>query len=101
MNSDYAIDSSKHHLNDALVKGRELVKNSSVGSAIVRTLKTGIDTTLSPCLGAVVEEVEEVSHSRKNVETKRKRDVKRKLLSRRKQPTTEGWRLSDKAVSLL
>ena len=101
MESDYAIDSTKHHLNDALVIRRELVNNSSAGSAIVRTLKTSIDTTSSPCLGAVVEKDEEVSHSRKNVESKRKQDVKRKLLSRRERPPSEGWRLSDKEFDKL
>jgi hypothetical protein len=93
LNSDYAIDLAKHHLNDAFVVRRELVKNSSDGSAIVRTLKSSIDTTLSPCLGAVSEKV---SHSRKNFESKRKRDIKQKFLSRSKRPPTDGWRLSDK-----
>jgi hypothetical protein len=37
LNSDYAIDSTKHHLNNALAIRRELVKNSSAGSTIVRT----------------------------------------------------------------
>ena len=73
MNSDHANDSTKHQLNDALVIRRELVKNWSAGSTIVRTLKTSIDITLSPCSWDVVEEV---SHSRKNVESKWKRDVK-------------------------
>ena len=62
LNSDSGIDSTKHHLNDAFVIRRELVKNSFAGSAIVCTLKTSIDTTLSPCLGIVGEKV---SHSRK------------------------------------
>jgi len=57
LNSDYANDSSKHHLNDAFVTRRELVKNSLVGSAIVCTLKTSIDTTFSPCLGATGKEI--------------------------------------------
>jgi hypothetical protein len=38
----------------------------------------------------------EVSHSRKNVESRVKRNVKRKLLSRSKRPTANGWRLNDK-----
>ncbi len=92
-NSDYATDSIEHHLNDAFVIRRELVKNSSASSAIDRTLKTSIDTTLSPCLKAVGNDV---SHSRKNVESRVKRNVKRKLLSRSKRPTTDGWRLNDK-----
>ena len=45
LKSDYAIDSTKHHFNNAFFVRRELVKNSSAGSAIVRTLKTSIDTT--------------------------------------------------------
>jgi hypothetical protein len=93
LNSDYTIDSAKHHLNDAFVVRRELVKNSYAGSVIVRTLKTSIDTTLSPCLGAVVCEG---SHSRKNVESRVKRNVKRIFLSRNKRPPTDGWRLNDK-----
>ncbi len=64
---DYAIDSTNHHLNDAFVIRRELVKNSSAGSAIERTLKTSIDTTLSPCFEAVGNEV---SHSRNNVDSR-------------------------------
>ena len=38
----------------------------------------------------------EVLHSRKNVESRMKRNVKRKLLSRSKRPTTDGLRLDDK-----
>ncbi len=72
MNSDYDNDSNKHHLNDALVIRREIEKTSSVGSAIIRTLKTSIDTTLSPCLGAMGMEV---LHSRKNVESRVKRNI--------------------------
>ena len=92
MKSDYAIDSIEHHSNDAFVIRRELFKNSPIGSAIDRTLKTSIDITLSPCLEAVGNEV---SHSRKNVESRVKRSVKRKLFSRSKRPTTDGWRLND------
>jgi hypothetical protein len=93
LKSDYATDSSEHHLNDAFVIRRELVKNSPDGSVIDRTLKTSIDTTLSPCWKVVGNEV---SHSRKNVESRVKRNVKRNLLSRSKRPTTIGWRLNDK-----
>jgi len=93
LNSDYGNDSTMHHLNDALVIRRKIVKNSSVGSAIVRTLKASIDTTFSPCLRAVGKEV---PHSRKNVECRVKRNTKRKLLSRSKRPPTNGWRLNDK-----
>ena len=93
MKSDYDIDSTEHHLNDAFVIRRELVKNSPAGSAIDRTLKTSIDTTLSPCLEAVGNEV---LHFRKNVESRVKRNVKRKHLSRSKRPTSDGCRLNDK-----
>jgi hypothetical protein len=73
-----------------LVNG--LVNNSSAGGALVRTLKTSIDTTLSPSLGAADKEV---PHSRKNIESRVKRNIKRKLLSRSKKPPTNGWRLND------
>ncbi len=39
----------------------------------------------------------EVSHSRKNAESR----VKRKLLSRSKRPTIDGWRLNDKEFDKL
>ena len=45
LNPDYAIDSTKHHLNDALVIRRKLVNNSSTGCALERTLKTSVYTT--------------------------------------------------------
>ena len=94
LNSDSAIDSFKHRLNDAFVVRKKLVKNSSAGSAIVRTSwKTNIDTTFSPCLGVVGKEV---PHSRKNVGSKVKQNIKRKALSRIKRPPTDGWRLNDK-----
>jgi len=93
LNSDYAIDSTKHHLNDALVIRRELINKSSVGNAHESTLKTSIDTTLSPSLGAVGKEV---PHSRKNVESRVKRNIKRNFLCRSKRPPTDGWRLNDK-----
>jgi hypothetical protein len=93
LNFNYAIDSTKDHLNDAFVVRRILVKNSSDGSAIVRTLKTSIDTTLSPCLGAVGNEG---SHSRKNVKSRVNRNVKPRLLNRSKRLPTDGWRLNDK-----
>jgi len=80
-------------LNDAFVIRLEIAKNSPAGSAIVRTLETSIDTTLSPCLGVVGKEV---LHSRKNVESRVKRNIKRKILSRIKKPPTDGWSLSDK-----
>ena len=80
-------------MSDAFVIRRELVENSSAGSAIDRTLQTSVGTTLSTCLKAVGNEV---LHSRKNVESRVKRKVKRKLLNRSKRPTTDGWRLNDK-----
>ena len=77
-----------------LLFDEELLK-TPVGSAIVRKLETSIDTTLSPCLQAVGKEV---SHSRKNVESRVKRNVKQKLLSRSKRPPTDGWRMNDKEL---
>ena len=76
-----------------LLLDENFLKNPSAGSAIVRTLKTSIDTTLSPYLGAVGKEV---PHSQKNVESGVKHNTKRKLLSRSKRPPTDGWRLNDK-----
>ena len=93
LNSDYENDSTEHHLNDAFVIRREITKNSPASTAIVCTLKTSIDTTLSPCLEA---SGKEVSHSRKNVESRVKRNIKRLFLSRSKKPPTDGLRLSDK-----
>ena len=66
-NPGYTIDSTEHHLSDVFVIRRELVENSSAGSAIDRTLQTSVDTTLSNCLKAVGNEV---VHSRKNVESR-------------------------------
>ena len=68
------------------------MKKSSASSAVVRTLKTSIDTTLSHCMGAVGKKV---PHSRKTIESRVKRNIKRKLLSRSKKPPTNGWRLND------
>ncbi len=48
MQTDYAIDSIEHHLNDAHVVRREIDSTTRVGRAMERTLKTSIDTTLSP-----------------------------------------------------
>jgi len=67
LNSDYENDSIEHHLNDVFAIRREIDKNSPVNSAVVRTLETSIDTTLSPCLEAVGKGV---SHSRKNIESR-------------------------------
>jgi hypothetical protein len=56
---------------------------------------TSIDRALSPNLGAVSKEN---PHPLKEtgVGNKLKRIVTRKLSNRRKRPTTDGWRLSDK-----
>jgi len=80
-------------LNDALVIRRKLVNNLSDGCALERTLKTSNDITSSPSLGAVGKEV---SHSRKNVESRVNRNTKRKLSSRSKKSPTDGWRLKNK-----
>ena len=69
-------------MNDTFVIRRELVnKNSSTGGAIVRALKTSIYTTLSPSVGSVGKKV---PYSRKNVKSRVKRNIKRKLFSRSK-----------------
>ena len=94
MNSNYAIALTKHHLNDAIVIRRERFNNSLVGCALENTLKTSIDTTLIPSLGAASKEV---PHSRKNVGSRVKRNIKCNLLSHNKKPPTVGWRLNDKA----
>jgi hypothetical protein len=93
LNSNYTIDSTKHHLNDAFVTRRKFDLNSPTGCALEGILKTSIDTTLSPSLGAVGKEV---PHSRKNVESRVKRNIKRNFLCRSKRPPTDGWRLNDK-----
>jgi len=80
-------------LNNTFVIRREIAKNSPAGSAIVCTLETSIDTTLSPCLEAVGKGV---SHSRKHVESRVKRNIKRTFLSRSKRPPSDGWKLNDK-----
>ena len=78
-------------MKDALVIEREIVPPSLASVAIDRTLKTSIDTTLSPLLRTG----EEVSHSEKLVKPKVKRIVKRRLTNRSKRPPTDGWRLND------
>ena len=85
-------------MSDAFVIRRELVENSSAGSAIDRTLQTSVVTTLSTCLKAVGNEV---VYSRKNVESRVKRKVKRKLLNRSRRTTTDGWRLNDEEFDKL
>ena len=78
-------------MNDALVIDRGIVSTPFASNAIDRTLKTSIDTTLSPLSRAG----EEVSQSEKLVKPKVKRIVKRKLTNRSKRPPTDGWRLND------
>jgi hypothetical protein len=41
----------------------------------------------------------EVPHSRKNVESRVKRNIKGNLLSHSKRPSTDGWRLNDENLS--
>jgi hypothetical protein len=91
LNSQYPIDSTKHHLNDAFVLNRELEFPPQVGCDI-NTLITSIDTTISSNFGVVSEET---PHSKKDVETKLERNVELKLLDRRKRPSRYGWRLVD------
>ena len=56
---------------------------------------TSIDIALSPSLGVVSKENPHPLKE-KDVGHKSKRIVTRKLLNRRKRPTTDGWRLSNK-----
>ena len=76
-----------------LLLDENLLKTRPLVVPIDRASKTSIDTTLSTCLKAVGNEI---LHSRKNVESRVKRNVKRKLLSRSKRPATDGWRLNGK-----
>jgi hypothetical protein len=55
---------------------------------------SSIDITLSPNLGVVTKESPH-SLKERDVRHKLKRIGTRKLLNRRKRPTTDGWRLSD------
>ena len=81
-------------MNDVHFIRWQLVNNSLAGCAIVRTLKTSIEIiTLSPSSGAVGKEG---PHSRKNVESRVKRNIKCKLLIHSKKPPTDGWRLNEK-----
>ncbi len=82
---------STYRLNGALVIREEIVPTPPAGSVIERTLKTSIDTTLSPKLQAS----EEVLQYGRNAESRVKRIVKRKLASRSRRPPTDGWRLID------
>ena len=60
----------------------------------IDALLTSIDIASSPNLGVVSKESPHPLKER-DVEHKLKRTVTRKLLNRRKRPTTDGWRLSD------
>ncbi len=93
LNTDYANDFVKHQLNNALDNIREHDVNPPVGCVFDHSLTTSIDTTLSPSLGDVGEKI---LYSGKSVESRVKRVVKRKLVSRSKRPSTDGWRLRDK-----
>ncbi len=59
LKTDYIIDSTEHHLNDALAIREEIVSTSLASSTIVRTLGTNMDTTSSP----LMKTSEEVLHS--------------------------------------
>jgi hypothetical protein len=93
-NSDYRIDSIEHHLEDAVVMNRENELSLRCGRNIDASL-TSIDRALSPNLEVVSKEN---PHPLKEIDVghKLKRIATMKLLNRRKRPTTDGWRLSDK-----
>ena len=93
-NSDYRIDSIEHHLKDAINLNREIELSLRCGRNI-DTSQTSIDIALSPNLGDVSKEIPHPLKER-DVGHKLKRNVTRKLLNRRKRPTTHGWRLNDK-----
>ncbi len=97
MKNDYTIDSTEHHLNDALVICEEIVSTSPASCTIVRTLGTNMDITSSPLLKTS----EEVLHSGGNIKSRAKRIVKRKLASRSKRPPTNGWRLNEEGFEQL
>ncbi len=92
-NSDYRIDSIEHHLKGAIFWNRKNGLSLRCGRNIDASL-TSIDRALSPNLGVVSKEN---PHPLKETDVghKLKRIVTRKLLNRRKRPTTDGWRLSD------
>ena len=81
-------------MEDAIVLNRENELSLRCGRNIDASL-TSIDKALSPNLGVVSKEN---PHPLKETDVvhKLKRIVTRKLLNRRKRPTTDGWRLSDK-----
>jgi len=81
-------------LEDAIDLNRENELSLRCGCNIDASL-TSIDRTLSPNLGAVSKEKPHPLN-KTDVGHKLKRIITRKLLDRRKRPTTNGWRLSDK-----
>jgi len=86
LNSDYPIDFIGHHLKDVV----EL--NMSIGCNIDTSLT--ITEALTPNLGNVSKGVS-IPLSKRDMEHRLKRMVKRKLLNRNKRPPTYGWRLND------
>jgi len=86
-NSDYRIDPIEHHLKDAIELNREIELSPRCGRNIDTSL-TSIDLALSPNLGVVSKEIPHPFKER-NVGQKFKRIVTRKLLNRRKRPTTD------------
>ena len=92
-NSDNRIDSIEIHFErcNCFELGNEL--SLRCGRLIDASL-TNVDRALSPSLGNVSKEN---PHPLKETDVghKLKRIITRKLLNRRKRPTTNGWRLSD------
>ena len=97
--SDYRINSIGHHLEDANFLNRENELSLRCCRNIDASL-TSIDRASSPNLGAVSKEN---PHPLKDTDVghKLKRIITRKLLNRRKRPTTDEWRLSDKEFNEL
>ena len=73
LNSDYQVEPNEHHLNYAFVLNRK-VKLSPQDCLNINTSLTCIDIEASPNLEVVHKDV---SHSRRDVESKLKRNVKR------------------------
>jgi hypothetical protein len=82
-------------LKDAIILNRENELPLRCGRIIDATSLTSIDIAPSPNLGAVSNESPHPLKER-DVGHKLKRIVTIKCLNRRKRPTTNGWRLSDK-----
>jgi len=94
----YTTDFVKHHLNDARVIKRELYFNPPAGCVLEHTLTISIDTTLSPILGVMGEQILRFG---KSDESRVKRVVNRKLASRSKRLPTDGWKLNDRKFNEL